>query len=475
MMKRVLLITTIIFFAIAFHLYAQVDVVCILPKEYKNKTLKAKTYKDLITKVDTVLAQVQVKDTIATFSIDIKQTRMIFFPYGREEVFFYAEPGKNYKLIFPSYSPKTVADSVNPYFKPERVWAGMINPDTLNTFIINFNSEYNRYIDMFFYTIYQQGFHSKVDTFLSSMKKMFEITNNKFLNAYIEYKLAYLEFVAKKRDIRKITWDYYTHKKPWYYNDAYMDLFNEMYKFFFNLYAQTPEGKDIYFDITRGKSPYLIKQTLSKRYEFASDDTLKELVMLKGLFDGSFPSTVGAFRKLPAPQVFLTLDSIIIQTKIPEHKTIALDIKKVVKESLFSFKDTFKTLTYLDRDGNDFKFTDFKGKFAYIGLCDINNLPCLEQFALTERYAEHFKTVLDVYYIFPMNQKEKVENFFAKNNLKHLKFLFFKNAMDIKKLRVPSFPRYILTDPYGKIINETAPLPIENFNSYFTKILRKMN
>ncbi len=474
MMKRAFFAIIVLFYT-AYSASGQVKIVCRLPKNFEQKTLQAKTYKDLMTKTDTVIAEVYVNDTVAIFDLDIKQTRMIFFPFGREEVFFYAEPGKNYELIFPTYTPKTVADSVNPYFKPERIWAGMVGPDTLNTFIIAFNKEYNDYVDLFFYTIYRQGYNSKADTFITAMKKKYEITQNKFLNAYIDYKLAYLEFVAKKRDIRKITWDHYRHKKPWYYNDAYMDLFNEMYKFFFNLYAQTPKGKEIYYDVTRGKSPYLIKQTLSKRYELAGDDTLMELVMLKGLYDGSFPSTIGAFKKLPAPQVFMTLDSIILKTKIPEHKIIAQDIKKEIKESLFSFKDTFKTLSYWDNRHKDFEFQNFKGKFAYIGLCDINNLPCLEQFAVSNRYAEHYHVVLDVYYIFPEDQKDKVIKYFKENKLEYLHTLFFKSATDIKKLRVPSFPRYVLINPYGKILNETAPIPTENFNSYFTKILRKMD
>jgi len=188
----------------------------------------------------------------------------------------------------------------------------------------------------------------------------------------------------------------------------------------------------------------------------------------------SFPSTVGAFKQLPAPQVFLTLDSVITLTKIDEHKLIARDIKQVVKKSLFSFKDTFKTLSYYDESGSDFEYENFKGKFAYVGICNINALPCLEQFAINERFAERYKTVLDVYYIFPLSQKKKVKKYFAENNFTHLKTLFFKDLKDLKKLQVPTVPRYVLINPYGKIINETAPLPTENFNSYFVKILRKM-
>jgi hypothetical protein len=284
-----------------------------------------------------------------------------------------------------------------------------------------------------------------------------------------------LEFASKKRDVRKITWDYYRHRRPAYFNPAYMELFNEMYKYFFNLYAQTPEGENIITAVTHGKSPYLIKEVLEKRYELAGDDTLMELVMLKGLYDASFSSTVGAFDKLPYPQVKITLDSIAMLTTVPIHKTIAEDIKEQIKSTFFSFKDTFKVLKFITPAGDIFTYSAFKGKFAYVGLCDIKGLPCLEQFAVANRYASRYKNVLDVYYIFPQLQKKDVEKYFEKNDLDDLKILYFEKTSDIKRLDVPVFPRYLLIDPYGKILNETAPVPTENFNSYFVSILRKLN
>ena len=254
-----------------------------------------------------------------------------------------------------------------------------------------------------------------------------------------------------------------------------MELFNEMYKYFFNLYAQTPEGENIITAVTHGKSPYLIKEVLEKRYELAGDDTLMELVMLKGLYDASFSSTVGAFDKLPYPQVKITLDSIAMLTTVPIHKTIAEDIKEQIKSTFFSFKDTFKVLKFITPAGDIFTYSAFKGKFAYVGLCDIKGLPCLEQFAVANRYASRYKNVLDVYYIFPQLQKKDVEKYFEKNDLDDLKILYFEKTSDIKRLDVPVFPRYLLIDPYGKILNETAPVPTENFNSYFVSILRKLN
>ncbi len=452
-----------------------VRIKCLFPKNLPLKNIEVKTYKELITYTDTTLATAAINGDSAYFQLDLKETRMLFFPYGRQKVKFFAMPGKEYTVKFPAYAPKTRADSVNPYFEPVEIWAGTQVSDTLNRKIIEFNEEYSAYLDLYFYTIYRQGYHAKADTFINSMKKKYSDCKIPFFENYMKYKLAFLEFVSKKRDIRKITWEYYRHKKPDYFNPAYMDLFNEMYKYFFNLYAQTPEGKEIVYAVTRGKSPALIKESLSKRYELAGDDTLMELVALKGLYDASFASTVGAFDKLPYKQVIITLDSIAMLTPVPVHRTIAQDIKAKIKATFFSFKDTFKILTFRTLDGDKFVFDNFKGKFAYVGLCDIKGLPCLEQFPVANRFAGHYANVLDVYYIFPPDQKDEVKKYFAKNKLKALKPLFFEKTADIKRLDVPVFPRYVLINPYGAILNETAPVPTENFNSYFVSILRKQN
>ena len=448
----------------------------IFPKNTSIKNIEVKTYKELMTFSDTTLAKIPINSDTVFFSLDLKNTVLLFVHYGKQKVKFYAGPDKKtYLFKFPYYQPKTIADSLNPYFQPEEVWAGTQLNDTLNNKIIDFNQEYYSYLNKYFYKIYIQGYNSQIDTFVNAMKKKYLNTSNKFVIDYVTYKLAFLEFVAKKRDIRKITWDYYRHKKPKYFNPAYMELFNEMYKNFFNLYAQTVEGKNIVYAITRGKSPTLIKESLSKRYELAGDDTLIELVTLKGLYDASFPSKIGAFDKLPYKQISITLDSISILTNIPIHRTIAEEIKHKIKKFSFSFKDTFKLLKFITNENKTFIFDNFKGKFSYIGFCNIKGLPCLEQFAITNRIAERYSNVLDVYYIFPKNQKKEVIKYFKKNKLSNLKILYFYENKDIERLNVPVFPRYILVNPYGKIINDTAPLPTENFNSYFIAILRKQN
>ena len=123
-------------------------------------------------------------------------------------------------MKFPPYQPKTQADSVNPYFTPVEVWAGTQTSDTLNRMIINFTQEFSAYLDLYFYTIYRQGYHAKADTFITAMKKKYGNYSNAFFKDYLTYKLAFLEFASKKRDVRKITWDYYRQRRPAYFNPA---------------------------------------------------------------------------------------------------------------------------------------------------------------------------------------------------------------------------------------------------------------
>ncbi|MCD6366594.1 MAG: hypothetical protein J7L46_03540, partial [Bacteroidales bacterium] len=213
---------------------------------FKNRVISIHSYADFITKKDTVLAKMKV-DSTGHFKVNfpIDRTRLVWINYGRMQTKIFAENNKNYKLLFPEYQRITIADSLNPYFEPEAYWLGIDDTTTneLNRQILRFLTQYNGLLTNDFYMILQRGYHVQLDTFYQRIDSLFGKINNPFLQNYITYKLAYLKFMSNKRDMRYITWHYFTHQPILYQNPAYMALFNGLYREFFQYYYNTPKGQ----------------------------------------------------------------------------------------------------------------------------------------------------------------------------------------------------------------------------------------
>jgi len=444
-------------------------------KHLSNKALKFFSYTDYITFQDTVLGVAKI-DTNGHFrtSFTLKQTQLIMANFGRRLVKFFAEKDKTYHLIFPPYEPKTIADSLNPYFEPENFWLGIDDTASteLNRQVLRFLTQYNNLLTNNFYMILQKGYHIRLDTFYQKIDSLFGPIKNPFLQNYITYKLAYLRFMSSKRDMRYITWHYFTHKPILYQNPAYMALFNGLYKDFFQYYSNQPKGQAIYDDIAKGKSPTLIMKTLQNRYEM-QDDSLCELVMLKGLYDGAYPSKLAAFSYFPRKQILMTLDSIAKTSAIPEHRQIASLIIHKINHDFFAPKDSLKSLIFYDpaNESEKLTFDNLKGKYNYVIFCDINNLPCQENFILIQQLFEKYKNVLQITPIFVASQKEAIDKYFLTNKLSFPYYLV-DNITQLKSRNIAVIPTFILIDPYGKIIRNPAHSPVEDFEHYLKEILK---
>ncbi len=453
--------------------YSQVTLEGNLNNVFKNKTISFHSYADYITQKDTILAKTKV-DSSGHFeaSIPLNKTRLIWIDYGRIQTKFFAEKDKHYKLLFPEYHKITIADSLNPYFEPEQYWLGIDDTSSteLNRQILRFLTQYNTLLTNNFYAILQKGYHFRLDTFYQKIDSLFGNIKNPFLQNYITYKLAYLRFMSVKRDMRYMTWHFFTHKPILYQNPAYMALFNGLYRDFFQYYSNFPKGKTLYNDIAEGKSPLLIKKTLQNRYEM-QDDTLAELVMLKGLYDGAYPSKLADFSYFPRHQIIMTLDSIILLSAIPQHRQIARRIKQKITNDFYTTKDSLKSLVFYDSVNEKMILDNFKGKYNYVVFCDINNLPCQENFVLLQQLSEKYRKELQITPLFVKSQKEAVEKYFAQNKLT-IPYYFISDFNELKSRNIIVIPTFILIDPYGHIIMKPAYAPTENFEHHFISILR---
>ncbi len=430
------------------------------------------TYNDLICKTETPIAACNVDEAgNFSFNIETENTIFIYTYLGIYKAEMYIEPNKNYTISLPDKKEKEGKDILNPYFNYTEVLIGIAESDKyeLNTLIRRFDYFYDDYLSLNFNKI-RQGFDNKLDSFIFGIKRYFKPVEHHYFKNYLKYKLYYLDYLSNHKDYKYITQYFFKNKPILYHNTAYMDFFNNLYKDFFFEYGNSKNGKKIKEDIVLAKSPTAIRKTMNKEVAFYND-TLNNLIILKGLHDAFIFNTPNLYR-YPKAQLNQTVDSLIILLSIPEQKLIAKNIKVKFNNKPLIYGKHLPDITLLNQDSIETKLTSFQDKYVYISLTMTNCVPCQRDMLLIKKYKEKYKHTIEFVTIIINEDFETMTNFIKKNKYDWT-FLHYGLNKDIKKiLEVVAVPKYILIDPYGRIILPSAPPPGEQFIVAFRKILK---
>lgn len=436
--------------------------------EYAGQVIKVYKFIDYITKKQELLA-IDTVNSQGNFSLTYTQneTLLISSTLGIYNSIIFTQPGKTYNVILPPFQPKTKADILNPFHKQIEIYLGIKNLDSLdiNFQIAEFNNTYRKFIDENPNIIYKKPNAENVDSVIKVIERIYSDTQNDFFNDYRKYKYASLKYSTYMRDDRYVIREYY-HNNPFLYqNPAYMDLFNQLFANYLSNYMKTSEGERIYSDIAYAKSPMYAKETFTNNMVLLND-TLQELVLLKGLHD-SFIN-----KDFPVSSMIITLDSISYSTKIDYHKTIAKNIKQKVLKAKQGF------------DAPKFKLTDSTGKiqdsdsifttFVYLNFISIESFTCIQDLELLKKMHEKHKEDFNIVSVCIDDDFEKTADYFKEKeyNWTLLNYSSQKSIIDDYKVKV--YPMYYLINPKGKLRLSPAVSPGENFEWHFYKILQSL-
>ncbi|MCK4662511.1 MAG: TlpA family protein disulfide reductase [Bacteroidales bacterium] len=432
---------------------------------YKGDELIFYTYSDYITKIPKEIGRCIV-DTSGHFlcNISINKTEYCFIYLGVYKGMIFLEPGNNYKINLPPKTEKTFEEKVNPFFEECELYLGIKNSNNneLNILIRTFDEFYEGYIQDRFLNIYRNASNSNVDTIIDYIDSVFVSDNLDFLN-YKKYKCASLKNLAYQRNIKYVVKEYFLNQAVLYNNIAYMHLFNRLFDNYFSFYSRTKEGERVFSDIVYAKSPKYISETLNNNIAL-SNDTLKELIILKGLHDAFYDYD------FPFSPLLQTLDSVLTLTTIPEHKLIAENIKQKVTKLRTGYPSPVFEL--FDKDSTLWKSGQFKGKYVYLNFCTDWSYTCKKDLETLKKLQQEHNNVLQVVTISADEDFNKLLDYFNEKKY-NWKLLHFGNYPEIlKEYKIKAYPIYYLIDPYGKLVMSPAPSPNENFELYFFKILR---
>ncbi|MGE4288862.1 MAG: TlpA family protein disulfide reductase [Salinivirgaceae bacterium] len=421
---------------------------------------------DLISGEKVLIASDTV-DAVGNFKLTfpLQQTQLLTLPLGIYECIVYAEPGKSYQVVLPPWQPKTKADLLNPFFTPVQIYLGIRNPapDDLNLQIAEFNERYHNYIDQEYYYIFKFPRKANIDSVINTIESQFDTIANPYFNNYRKYKYAWLKYTTVMRDNRYVIREYFNNQPVLYHNVAYMDLFNQLFANYLSMYMKTSEGERIFSDVALAKSPVLVKETFSNNMVLLND-TLQEIVLLKGLHDAFYSND------FPLQSMLITLDSLAYNSNVPEHKIMAKNIRKKVLHLRNGFDAPGFELC--DAHGTKHSLNDFSSNYVYLNFISVESFACQQELELLKKLHEKFSNDLIIVSITIDKDLEKAQSYFDKNGYSW-KLLGDSPDRKIADLyKVKAYPTFYLIQSDGKLKMSPALSPGENFEWSFFNLLQ---
>jgi len=301
-------------------------------KEFAGEELVVYQYADLITYQEKELVRFKVEaNGDFKFNFFNDQINFIYIPLGIYKGYFFAEPGKSYEVILPERKDKTTAQILNPYFSEEYLHLGITGVDStsLNYQIAIYDSRFNRELMFVMESLKEHKGQHVVDSSFSILEEQFKWSDIEYFNEYKSGKLAFFKFISSQMRAKKVAKDQISNHPVLFANTAYMELFNQVFKNYFMYHVRTKDGKQLAIDVAT-KDYQGLKKTLNQN-PLIKNDTIKELVILKSLYDEFYADNFSRASMLAL------LDSLYFNSKVPENQLIAQNIRQQVTHLLHGF------------------------------------------------------------------------------------------------------------------------------------------
>lgn len=227
----------------------------------------------------------------------------------------------------------------------------------LNALIIDFNTQYNNlFINSTDKYLSPAKINALLDTFLITSRKRYEYIKNPYFKNYLEYSFA--NFFSNTSRSKLLLFKQFIDKKPIQYNNfEYMQFFNAHFKGYLKVYASTKNGGNIYNSIN-SFADYKDLQNQFRGDRSITNDTLRELLILKGLIDFYYSPD---FDK---KQVQSVIEQLYRETTVQEHKKIAFNMLQTINQ--LQAGATAPDFIANDKTGMSVNLYNYKGKHIYL-------------------------------------------------------------------------------------------------------------
>ncbi|MBN1252295.1 MAG: TlpA family protein disulfide reductase [Bacteroidales bacterium] len=461
------LFLVIIFFYYSFSCFSQQVIIKGNAKSYAGSELSVSTFAEQITFTEQILAKTKVENNgDFIFKFNISNTKFAFIHLTVFKAIIYIEPNKEYEVVLPKKTEKLPGDKLNPFFKETEFYITILNEDTtaLNYQIRKFDFLYNKYLEKYF-TLFKGKLNKQTsDTIIEIIENELILKDNDFFNQYKNYNYASLKLISYERNKENFIDNYFKNEEILFDNNAYMNLFNQIFNNYLSVLYNKPKGKIIPYNLIREKSLKNLKNSLDS-FPYLQNENLKEIVIVKSLYDNYYKDD------FPKEDIIFMIDSIRISTENKNIKSISENILKKITALCTGYSAPEFYLP--DIDNQFYANSNFRNKFIYLNFCTPDSYTCLQEFKLLEKLHNQKLEMFEIVTICIAENNEKFKAFVIENNFKW-KFLFYNNDVELlKKYDIKAYPTYYLINPEGKFSMSPAFPPTESsFEDRYSDVLK---
>ncbi|MBN8702845.1 MAG: TlpA family protein disulfide reductase [Bacteroidetes bacterium] len=462
MQKSIQYKSVLFFVCIATSLFSENVVVVGMARGFENKAVHACFYDDLITEKELVAASATVNDTgYFRLTIQSPTIQKIYLRIDNLKGHLFVEPEKNYSVVF--QKPDTSV-YVNPYMDKniDLVLLGLDSTD-LNYRIM----EFNELTDAFWMRNYQYFVigraKNKLDSFSVAMQKRFAHVSNPFFKTHLKSNLKSLEY-GITQTLKNPAVTYFG--KPSEISETnfeYMFLFNSVFKQYVQKLLMRNDASKLLLELN-DKANYEGTIQEIKKMSGLTNDTIVELVLLKGLYELYYVEQVDR------GSITALLNHIQKNSSIDNHKKIAQNV--FYKLGRLNKNAEAPNFSLPDKTGKMHQLSDFKGKYVYLDFWASWCIPCLEEMKMIPTLKKKYGDKIEFVSISTDNTKEAMERFLQKNSKYDWVFLFdeLKYVKDLYEIK--AIPTYYLINPEGKMVQSPAEKPTGDIERTFMEITK---
>lgn len=411
-------------------------------------------YVDYITYTEKKLAEAITGDS-GKFSMTVEVDEISWMMLRCENLhgFVFATPGKTSEVYFPARDPDYHLSKEAHYEVPISIW--VTDSSDMNFLAADYNKQFN-----FFwgdstsnkYLEFVAGQSAEVlDTFHNQMTRYYRWVTNPYFPTWLEYGFAQMENATFQSEHRTAG-RYLINKPIMYHNHEYMNFFNNFFEGFVYRWSMRKQGSTIYRSINDLVN-YDSAMASLRHLPYMKNDTLRELVLLKGLVELYYNMAYDPRNVIAVAQ------QAGILSPIKEHREIARNIVQMFsKLRVGSMAPHFAGLNLKGEQYDPLEL--YKGKYIYIFFyASWNTNSVNEMRYMAELQKKYGKTIQFV--SVSMDEDTAAWKKFLRANPKYnwlqLHYDFDNRIKD--NYNIFGYPIGYLVDPDGKLYASPADKP----------------
>ena len=430
---------------------------------YEFKEISAWITSDYISNTQKKLTY-SVIDSAGNFLLELttKDIQNITLKIDKWIASLYVEPSGTYDVLI---HPPDSTTYQNPNIEHDvRISIKLKSKTEINALTMDYDKRFDDFLTYYYSSFVARNPKPVIDSFKLAIHSYYSDVKNSYLDTYVNYSIASLEEKIKESE-KKLFQTYIEHKPIQYNNPEYMNFFNTFFKQKLYTFSLTKSGNPIFFQLNdRGSFPGTM--AVLQRDPFLRNDTICELVLLKGMYESYYD---GNFKK---NNIIPILQQVMTDSKIEMHRQIAASIlnsfsklKPGAMAPVFELPDKTGLTANLDELRSK--------KYLYLTFFESKCSECLQQMrvipALKKKYGERITFVS----IATNTSVTELKNFCAKNPQYDWLFLYDTTNGRIKDdYEIKALPSYFLISPEGKFIQVPAESPSGDIDRAFYDIVK---